>query len=393
MELLDSFNAWLEQVGYADAEWRSMIEIFLVVLLTAGVSYLSKKVFIKIEHHFEKTENLWDDSLLHAAIRPVSLAIWIVGLTLAAYTADRHADVAIFDFIEPVHRIGVIFCLTWFVVGFIARCEAVLIDPDRVKEPMDETTVHALGKLIRASIIITAVLVALQTLGFSISGVLAFGGIGGLAVGFAAKDLLSNFFGGLMVYLDRPFKVGDWIRSPDKDIEGTVEKIGWRLTTIRTFDKRPLYVPNQVFTNVSVQNPSRMSHRRIYEKVGVRYDDAKQLEVIVDKVKAMLLKHPDLDTTQTLIVNFDAFGASSLDFFIYTFTKTTNWIEYHDVKQNVLVEIMKIIEGEGAEFAFPTSTVHLPELVSQGLMDASNAANSKLDNKTPGSSSDEIGKG
>lgn len=373
MELLDSLNVWLEQTGYADTEWRSIIEIFLVVLITACVSYLSKKVFIKVEHHFEKTENLWDDSLLHAAIKPVSLAIWIIGLTLAAYTADRHADVAIFDFIEPVHRIGVILCLTWFVVGFIARCESVLIDPERVKEPMDETTVHALGKLIRASIIITAVLVALQTLGFSISGVLAFGGIGGLAVGFAAKDLLSNFFGGLMVYLDRPFKVGDWIRSPDKDIEGTVEKIGWRLTTIRTFDKRPLYVPNQVFTNVSVQNPSRMSHRRIYEKVGIRYDDAKQLEFIVEKVKAMLQGHPDIDTSQTLIVNFDAFGASSLDFFIYTFTKTTNWIEYHEVKQDVLVNIMEIIEGEGAEFAFPTSTVHLPELASKGLVEASSS--------------------
>ncbi|WP_156498426.1 mechanosensitive ion channel family protein, partial [Oleiphilus sp. HI0079] len=149
--------------------------------------------------------------------------------------------------------------------------------------------------------------------------------------------------------------------------EGTVEKVGWRLTTIRTFDKRPLYVPNQVFANISVQNPSRMSHRRIYEKVGIRYDDAKQLETVVSKVKTMLQNHPDLDTEQTLIVNFDAFGASSLDFFIYTFTKTTNWIEYHTVKQKVLVEIIKIIEGEGAEFAFPTSTVHLPELVNSGL--------------------------
>ncbi|KZY70038.1 mechanosensitive ion channel protein MscS, partial [Oleiphilus sp. HI0065] len=330
-------------------------------------SFVSKRVFTHIAHHFEKTENLWDDALLHAARRPASLAIWIIGLSMAAYTANRYADIAAFDLVEPLQRIGVIFCLTWFVVGFIAHTENLLVDPERVREPMDQTTVHALGKLLRASIIITAVLVALQTLGFSISGVLAFGGIGGIAVGFAAKDLLANFFGGLMIYLDRPFVVGDWIRSPDQEIEGTVEKVGWRLTTIRTFDKRPLYVPNQVFANISVQNPSRMSHRRIYEKVGIRYDDAKQLETVVSKVKTMLQNHPDLDTEQTLIVNFDAFGASSLDFFIYTFTKTTNWIEYHTVKQKVLVEIIKIIEGEGAEFAFPTSTVHLPELVNSGL--------------------------
>lgn len=367
MDILGNMNEWLSGLGFRDAAVQSAIEIFAVVLLTALASFISKRVFTHIEHHFENTNNLWDDALLHAARKPASLAIWIIGLSMAAYTADRYADIAAFDLVAPLQKIGVIFCLAWFVVGFIAHTENLLVDPKRVREPMDQTTVHALGKLLRASIIITAVLVALQTLGFSISGVLAFGGIGGIAVGFAAKDLLSNFFGGLMIYLDRPFVVGDWIRSPDQEIEGTVEKIGWRLTTIRTFDKRPLYVPNQVFATISVQNPSRMSHRRIYEKVGIRYDDAKQLETVVSKVKAMLQKHPDLDTDQTLIVNFDAFGASSLDFFIYTFTKTTNWIEYHTVKQKVLVEIIKIIEGEGAEFAFPTSTVHLPELVNSGL--------------------------
>ncbi|KZX75216.1 mechanosensitive ion channel protein MscS [Oleiphilus sp. HI0009] len=367
MDFLESSNQFLADLGYTNSGVRSVIEIFAVVVLTALASYISKRIFKRVEIQFTKTENLWDDALLHAARRPVSLGIWIVGLSMAAYTADQYSNVVVFDFVEPIQRIGVIFCLTWFVVGFIAQTETLLIDPDRVEEPIDETTVHALGKLLRASIIITAVLVVLQTLGFSISGVLAFGGIGGIAVGFAAKDLLANFFGGLMIYLDRPFKVGEWIRSPDQEIEGTVEKIGWRLTTIRTFDKRPLYVPNQAFANISVQNPSRMSHRRIYEKIGVRYDDSDQLENIVAKVKAMLKKHPDIDTKQTLIVNFDSFGASSLDFFIYTFTKTTDWIEYHSVKQDVLVQVINIIEGEGAEFAFPTSTVHLPELTSSGL--------------------------
>jgi len=367
MDFLESSNQFLADLGYTNSGVRSVIEIFAVVVLTALASYISKRIFKRVEIQFTKTENLWDDALLHAARRPVSLGIWIVGLSMAAYTADQYSNVVVFDFVEPIQRIGVIFCLTWFVVGFIAQTETLLIDPDRVEEPIDETTVHALGKLLRASIIITAVLVVLQTLGFSISGVLAFGGIGGIAVGFAAKDLLANFFGGLMIYLDRPFKVGEWIRSPDQEIEGTVEKIGWRLTTIRTFDKRPLYVPNQAFANISVQNPSRMSHRRIYEKIGVRYDDSDQLENIVAKVKAMLKKHPDIDSKQTLIVNFDSFGASSLDFFIYTFTKTTDWIEYHSVKQDVLVQVINIIEGEGAEFAFPTSTVHLPELTSSGL--------------------------
>ena len=162
-------------------------------------------------------------------------------------------------------------------------------------------------------------MVALQSFGYSISGVLAFGGIGGIAVGFAARDLLANFFGGMMIYMDRPFNVGDWVRSPDKEIEGTVEKIGWRLTTIRTFDKRPLYVPNSIFNNISVENPSRMSNRRIKETIGIRYDDLSKMEKIISDVKKMLKQHTDIDTTKTLIVNFNEFAPSSLDFFIYTY--------------------------------------------------------------------------
>lgn len=207
--------------------------------------------------------------------------------------------------------------------------------------------------------VITAFLVVLQTLGFSISGVLAFGGIGGIAVGFAARDLLANFFGGLMIYLDRPFVVGEWVRSPDREIEGIVEDIGWRLTRIRTFDKRPLYVPNAVFASISVENPSRMENRRIYETIGIRYDDISKMGTIVEKVKSMLANHPEIDTNKTLIVNFNKFAASSLDFFIYTFTKTTVWERYHEIKQDVLLKVIDIIEKEGAEVAFPTSTIHL----------------------------------
>ena len=178
-------------------------------------------------------------------------------------------------------------------------------------------------------------------------------------MGFAAKDLLANFFGGLMIYLDRPFSVGDWVRSPDKEIEGTVEDIGWRLTRIRTFDKRPLYIPNSSFASISVENPSRMSNRRIYETVGIRYADINAMGSIVDQVTAMLIKHPEIDTQQTMIVNFNRFSASSLDFFVYTFTKTTDWIEFHKIKQDILLQVAAIIEANQAEIAFPTSTLHI----------------------------------
>lgn len=228
-------------------------------------------------------------------------------------------------------------------------------------EDVDHTTVDALSKLGHLIVVVTAILTLLQALGFSVSGLLAAGGIGGIAIGFAAKDILANFFGGLTIYTDRPFVVGDWIRSPDKDIEGTVEKISWRYTQIRRFNKNPMYVPNSIFTTIVVENPSRMSNRRIKETIGIRYDDIKLIPVIVEDVKSMLKAHKDIDTRKTLIVNFNAFNASSVDFFIYTFSHTTVWTEFHEVKQDVLLKVADIIEKHGAEMAFPTQTIHIAD--------------------------------
>jgi MscS family membrane protein len=128
---------------------------------------------------------------------------------------------------------------------------------------------------------------------------------------------------------------------------------------VRAFNKNPIYVPNALFTNIVVENPTRMTHRRIKETIGIRYADLDRMAAIVDDVKAMLRAHPEIDTSATLIVNFNAFGASSLDFFIYTFTRTVEWVHYHELKQDVLLKIAGIIQAHGAEVAFPTRTLHI----------------------------------
>lgn len=355
------FFEWVQSY-LKDENW--IVQVFIVVFVTAVINWVQKRVLSKLVIKLERTQTYWDDALLDAARKPLVFLIWVIGLSFAAEIIKSETGAAIFGAISPLRDVGVIFVLCWFLVRFIGRAEKNIIEKKKIAgEEFDETTADAIAKLLRISIIITATLVAMQTLGYSISGVLAFGGIGGIAVGFAARDLLANFFGGFMIYMDRPFDVGDWIRSPDKQIEGTVEKIGWRLTTIQTFEKRPLYVPNAIFTSISVENPSRMSNRRIKETIGIRYDDVSKMQDIIADVKAMLEKHDDIDTKQTLIVNFNEFASSSLDFFIYTFTKTTNWIEFHEVKQDVLLKVIDIVESHGAECAFPTSTLHIPEMV------------------------------
>ena len=122
-----------------------------------------------------------------------------------------------------------------------------------------------------------------------------------------------------------------------------------------------------MFAAISVENASRMSNRRIYETIGIRYSDVSSMATIVEQVTEMLQGHDDIDATQTLIVNFNAFSASSIDFFIYTFTKTTDWVAYHQIKQDVLLTVADIIERAGAEIAFPTSTVHLEKSAESAL--------------------------
>lgn len=341
-----------------DQNWAWVIQVFIVILITGLISFIVKRLLAKMMTRLGRTRTQWDDILLLSIMRPLGWMIWLVGLGVAFDVIYEETQSAIFSYSDSFRYVGVLACLTWFLISFVNHAEKEL---SKDKDQVDQHTVEALSKLVRLAVFITAALVILQTLGFSISGVLAMGGIGGIAIGFAAKDMLANFFGALIIYLDRPFTVGDWIRSPDRNIEGTVEKIGWRVTVIRNFESQPMYVPNSIFTNIVVENPSRMANRRIYETIGLRYSDLDDMDKIVSEVTEMLQAHEAIDGGKTMIVNFNQFSDSSVDFFVYCFTKTTQWVKFHEVKQQVMLQIAEIIENNQAEIAFPTSTIHLAE--------------------------------
>jgi MscS family membrane protein len=346
-----------------DLDWR--LELFVVVTLTLLIRFVSMRFLNGAAKRLEKTANIWDDALLDAAKRPLSWLILVFGLLWAVGLIDDYVDTGFFstENLAVVRQISLIGLVAWFLIRLIDRAElrirqTLLSSENSVQSKIDPTTLMALAKLVRLSVIISAALILMPTLGIEVTALLAFGGVGGIAVGFAAQDLLSNFFGGLMIYLDRPFAIGDWIRSPDRDIEGTVESIGWRLTVVRTFDKRPLYIPNSIFNTLALENPSRMLNRRIKETIGLRYQDASKIDDIVMAVRNMLETHEEIDQSQTLMVNLNSYAPSSLDFFIYTFTKTTNWVKYHEIKQDVMIKIINIVHDHDADFAFPTRTIN-----------------------------------
>jgi len=354
---MNRFSQFLSQHIGIEAWVASLIAIAVVTIVLNQLAQVLLRHAAKVA---ARSASVWDDALVQTASGPVLTAMWVVGAGVMARVLQRQVDEPFLAEANAVRDVALIVCVAWFLLRFIGKVGGNITEVrSRRGEVVDHTTVDALGKLARLVTVIVTILMAAQTLGFQITGLLALGGVGGIAVGFAAKDLLANFFGGLTIYLDRPFAVGDWIRSPDKSLEGTVEYISWRHTRIRAFNKNPIYVPNAVFTSILVENPSRMSHRRIYETIGLRYDDFALVPAVVNDIRAMLENHPDIDATQTLLVNFNAFAASSLDLMVYAFSTTTQWGPYQQVKQDVLLKIGQIIERHGAQIAFPTRTLHL----------------------------------
>ena len=353
----------IEEIKKYYMEWGWVFNVFFIILITLVLNYIVSRLHRKLHPQLERTEKIWDDALVEALYLPIKVLLWLLGMTYAlvyiGHYVERPASV---DLISAIREIGIVFILVWFLTRFIREIEKNLMKSGFMKRyKMDQTTMRAITQFLRLAVFITAALILLQTFGIPISGLLAFGGIGGLAVGFAAKDLLANFFGGLMIFLDRPFRIGDWIRSPDKEVEGTVEHIGWRLTRIRTFDKRPLFVPNALFSTISLENPSRMENRRIKTTIGIRYEDSKKVAIILKDIEDMLKNHLAIDTKKVCFVNLVNFGAYSLEFLVYAFTKTTNRVQFQSVQQDVFLKILEIIHSHGADCAYPTTTLYAPD--------------------------------
>ncbi|MBA4382390.1 MAG: mechanosensitive ion channel protein MscS [Sideroxydans sp.] len=335
-----------------------IIRLLLVLAGTLLAHFLVVRALKRAEAASAHTDNIWDDALIAAAKKPLPALIWLSGLSFALHLVHRQTGEQLLDYLTPARNIGFIICVSWFLFKLIRELanNAIAARP-LVDGAEDRTTVDGLSKIARIVVVVLAALMMMQTLGFSISGVLAFGGVGGIAVGFAAKDLLANLFGGLMVHLDRPFNIGDKIRSPDREIEGAIEHIGWRQTTIRANNMALLYVPNSLFTSIVVENTSRISHRRIEEVFGLRYEDIGKVSDITSEIEQMLKQHADIDPEQTVIVALGKMAESSIDITLLAFTKSGALQAYHQTRQDVLLKVSDIVTRQGADFAFPTRTL------------------------------------
>ena len=313
--------------------------------------YLAFEVFHKRRKHKHKHKSI----LIHVIQTVVLCGIVIV--------AAQYVDMAAADFDLNFISTPLVNFITIALIALILMRKlfqlANRLEKTQIKKGSDPTSARIVARVFKTTVFVVMVLLFGEHFGMSLSGLMAFGGIGGIAIGMAGKDILSNFFSGLMLYFDRPFNIGDWVSSPDRNIEGTVVEIGWRITKIITFDHRPLYIPNSVFSSISVENPGRMTNRRIKTELGLRYEDSDKIGAIVDDIRTMLQQDENIDTSQTLLVYFDAFADSSLNIMVYCFTKTTVWAEWLAAQQAVYLKIIEIVKRHDADFAFPSQTLYV----------------------------------
>ena len=338
-------------------------QVASVSLIGLSLLFIKNKLILLFTGISKKTATDFDDIILKSIQKPLTYLIILVSLILIFEALNSLFQIFEFFNTSKVIYLLIVILISWTLLrilnGYYSN-KSFLRNLKESDDPMVvEQTYEITIRIFKIIVIIITALTLMQEFGLSISGLLAFGGVGGLVIGLAAKDLLSNFFGGLMIFLDRPFKVGEFIKSPDRNIEGIVESIGWRLTVVRTFSKNVLYIPNSAFANIVVENATRMTNRRINQIIGLRYDDLDKIPKIVDDVRIYLESHNDIDQSNKPTVYFQSFSASSCDFFIRAFTNTKDWREFLKIKEQVLYKVSEIINNHNAAIAFPTMTIEM----------------------------------
>jgi MscS family membrane protein len=311
----------------------------------------------------KRTDTYYDDKIISALKEPVSFAFIVIGLHLFFLLIFKETET-----IKKILNTLILFDIFW---GIIAIAEALRdffhhatakFNPDLAKEMG-----NFILKMVKIFIGGIGLAAMLQVWGINVTALIASLGLGGLAFALAAKDTAANLFGSFAILADKSIRIGEWIKVDG--VEGVVEDVGMRTTKIRSFEKSLITVPNSIVANAPIENYSRRGVRRIKMHIGLIYGTTQeQISKIVTEIKTMLKTHEGISQKETMLVNFDNFGDSSLDIFIYTFTATANWERYLAIREDVNLKIMQIIEANGSGFAFPSRSIYVESLPTENML-------------------------
>ncbi|MDR2539087.1 MAG: mechanosensitive ion channel family protein [Chlamydiales bacterium] len=344
--------------SFADLQQFWWLETVVYLGLLAFMNFFLKKVLKKIAKRFPADR--WKGRIHDIFYLPISLFLWVCGICLIISFIAVHFQLSlVYQYSYAFFKTAIIFALVWIFLRWKKEIEKDLIYFKHTIKKIDMSHVHMIGRLISIAVISIFLLIILQIWGLNMVPLVTFGGVGAAALGFAAKEVIANFFGGMMLWINRPFVLGDYISLPDRGggVEGVVEEIGWYLTVIRDKDKRLVYLPNAIFSTISVVNVSRMSHRRIQITVGVRKEDFMKIEELTQVLKEAFEKHALIDAYLPINVVFSSFGAYSLELFIEVYTKQTRYKQYLMVKQEILYLLYKTMQQVGVHVPNPIMVI------------------------------------
>lgn len=342
----------------------SLTEEVSRIIISAAIvlfSFILQFVFSRYFCRFllrlsSRTASNLEDLIISAIRRPVASLILVTGVYLAVLNLPFvPADSPI---ISRLFRSLVIALIGWALFNLEDPTSALFRGlRSKIGLQFDEIILPFLSRTLRVVTALLVLIIIIQEWGYEVNGFIAGLGLGGLAFALAAQDTLANIFGGVVIIWDKPFSIGDWIRTPQ--VEGVVEDLTFRSTKIRTFAQALVTVPNSVMAKEPITNWSRMGKRQITFNLGVTYSTPREkLERCLAEIRNMLRQHPDIHK-ETIFVNFDHFGDNGLQIFLYFFTVTTNWGEFLRVKEDVNFRIMDILAREGVEVAYPSTSIYI----------------------------------
>ncbi len=325
------------------------ISYFITKIVNLFLNKLSKK--------FSKKRGIVSSlSAISSLKEPILAGIWVLCIYKTLEVTERNII-----FLREIVVVLVSYIIFWLFIRFMNHyIRKIVEEKEKNNENVDYAGIDLIKKSVQFIVFIIILLTCMGRLGVSLHSLLAIGGFGGIALGLGAQDIFKNIFGTLSIYLNKPFTVGDWVTSPDKQIEGIVEQIGWRQTTIRTFGQYPLYVPNSVFNEIIIENKGRMKYRQIYEVVPISYLNLNNLDKVTDEIERKIKSNSGINDKCALMACFESASRSAtLNLRIMAYTNKVDLINYSKTKQEILLDIISIIKENGGELAYDVTKVLL----------------------------------
>ena len=328
------------------------IAIFFIFLIFRGI--ISRIIIKRLESIAKKTTNKLDDTFVQAMEGPARFLPIVIGFFIASYYMSFSEDSRVV--VDTINRTLITILIFWIMHQIIEPISYILSGLGKV---LTRELIGWIIKSLKILIFILGLAAVLELWGIKIGPIIAGLGLFGVAVALGAQDLFKNLISGILVLVEKRFKIGDWILVEDI-IEGIVEKIGFRSTVLRKFDKSIAIIPNFQFAENAVINISQTTNWIISWTINLQYDTTvDQLKIIRNEIEDFIKKHEDYKPDLGYAVRIDKFADSSIDMYIRCFTKTDDWDEWLAVKERLAISIKQIVEKNGASFAFPSQSIYV----------------------------------